>query len=1044
ISDLAEGASRCTDATGDSVCDGPDTDRDGIVDSADGTTTFGDTASPALPDTDADGLPDLRDLDSDDDGVSDRSEGPSGCTDATADGVCDGTDGDGDGLIDSADGNVTGFGDRTEPNPADTDGDGAPDFRDLDSDNDGVSDLVEGKATCADADANSVCDGDDADGDGVRSSGDGAPAAFGAPGGGSTPDTDGDGAPDFRDLDSDNDGLSDLVEGGSGCADSNRDAVCDGTDTDKDGLPATSDGQPTRFGGTARPRPDTDGDGVPDFRDLDSDNDGRSDLIEGGSGCTDADTNGVCDGLDPDGDGIVESADHAPTTFGNAPKPDTTGDLPDADSDGTPDFRDTQSDGKNFDVDPRLDADRDGVIDQVEDADGDGIADLIDSAPGVFGGLPPVSASALTVGGGGCGCTEVPGAPVAALAFALLRFRRRLRRSHATALTVALALFTVFAGSPALAQTEATSTAVDVQLYKPGIGRFDVQNALSPQTCGHQCWNLGLLFQYALNPLVLKDANGGTRVGRLVDHQLTADLYGSLGIFERFELGVHLPLYIQSAGSSPLLNARYVGEGWIFGAGDLRLLPRVRIATFDSGITVGFALPIVLPTGRTDAFMGGGFLAAQPRALVEYQHSHFRLDANLGINLRRQEMVANVSFGNEFTWAVAGEVPFTVADVPFAVSGVVHGLVGFNGTKLAENRPTEADVGLKATFGGAWVVSAGVGRGIISGYGAPDVRGLVGIGYAPTCGPATPRDSDGDGLLDDVDACPAQPEDRDGFEDTDGCPDLDDDTDGVPDTTDSCRLDPEDRDTFEDGDGCPDPDNDKDGVPDVKDRCALVPETVNGFEDTDGCPDEKPLVDTDGDGLLDNVDRCPTQAEDKDTFEDGDGCPDVDNDKDGILDTVDKCPLVPETINGTQDDDGCPDQGESKVRLEAGRILILEKVYFATNKDLILDRSFKLLKEVASTMRAHPELVKVRVEGHTDSVGNDQYNLELSQRRAESVKRFLEREGIAPERLEAKGYGELKPVAGNTTPADREKNRRVEFIVVDTPSTAPEPEGALR
>ena len=102
-----------------------------------------------------------------------------------------------------------------------------------------------------------------------------------------------------------------------------------------------------------------------------------------------------------------------------------------------------------------------------------------------------------------------------------------------------------------------------------------------------------------------------------------------------------------------------------------------------------------------------------------------------------------------------------------------------------------------------------------------------------------PRDRDGDGIPDDKDACPDQPEDRDGFEDEDGCPDLDDDRDGVPDALDRCPREPEDRDGFEDQDGCPDPDNDRDGIPDTSDRCPDEAETFNGFEDDDGCPDER-------------------------------------------------------------------------------------------------------------------------------------------------------------------------------------------------------------
>ncbi len=163
-----------------------------------------------------------------------------------------------------------------------------------------------------------------------------------------------------------------------------------------------------------------------------------------------------------------------------------------------------------------------------------------------------------------------------------------------------------------------------------------------------------------------------------------------------------------------------------------------------------------------------------------------------------------------------------------------------------------------------------------------------------------PGDRDGDGFLDDVDKCPNEPEDRDDFEDEDGCPDRDNDRDGVLDadifergvwiTKDmkivdgqalDCRNDPEDKDGFEDEDGCPDPDNDQDGILDVDDKCPDDPEDIDQFEDEDGCPDP----DNDKDGILDTVDACPIQPENFNDFEDQDGCPDVETIK------VDPCAL---------------------------------------------------------------------------------------------------------------------------------------------------------
>lgn len=167
------------------------------------------------------------------------------------------------------------------------------------------------------------------------------------------------------------------------------------------------------------------------------------------------------------------------------------------------------------------------------------------------------------------------------------------------------------------------------------------------------------------------------------------------------------------------------------------------------------------------------------------------------------------------------------------------------------------------------------------------------------------KDSDGDGVLDSKDACPAQAEDRDYFEDEDGCPEFDNDKDGVTDEADKCPEEQEDRDGFEDDDGCVDPDDDRDGILDADDKCPRDPEDKDQFEDEDGCPD----LDNDGDGIEDRFDtKCPNTPEDKDGFEDKDGCPDLDNDEDGLLDDTDKCPNEAETINGIDDGDGCPDE----------------------------------------------------------------------------------------------------------------------------------------
>ena len=131
----------------------------------------------------------------------------------------------------------------------------------------------------------------------------------------------------------------------------------------------------------------------------------------------------------------------------------------------------------------------------------------------------------------------------------------------------------------------------------------------------------------------------------------------------------------------------------------------------------------------------------------------------------------------------------------------------------------------------------------------------------------------------------------------------DSDNDGIPEKEDLCPNEPEDKDGFQDQDGCPELDNDEDSIYDAVDKCPNLAEDRDGFQDEDGCPDP----DNEYDGILDAQDKCPNEPEDMDGFEDYDGCPELDNDKDGILDSQDKCPNDPETYNGFEDTDGCPD-----------------------------------------------------------------------------------------------------------------------------------------
>lgn len=313
-----------------------------------------------------------------------------------------------------------------------------------------------------------------------------------------------------------------------------------------------------------------------------------------------------------------------------------------------------------------------------------------------------------------------------------------------------------------------------------------------------------------------------------------------------------------------------------------------------------------------------------------------------------------------------------------------------------------------------------------------EVHASVGLQFGAASSAAAPvvtvADTDNDGLTDDNDRCPKEAEDKDGFEDEDGCPDPDDDLDGIADAGDRCPRDAETRNGIDDEDGCPEKDPDQDGLVGTADQCPTDPEDKDAFLDEDGCPDP----DNDADGVADAADRCPREPEDKDSFQDDDGCPDPDNDGDGIPDSVDACPNEAETFNGREDDDGCPDKGVVLVVLTADKVEIKQQVNFPTNKAKIKRSSYTLLATIAKILLLHPEITKVRIEGHTDSAGSDAKNLRLSQARADAVRRHLiEVNGIEAARLESVGRGETQPIADNTTKAGKAANRRSEFVIVE-------------
>jgi outer membrane protein OmpA-like peptidoglycan-associated protein len=198
---------------------------------------------------------------------------------------------------------------------------------------------------------------------------------------------------------------------------------------------------------------------------------------------------------------------------------------------------------------------------------------------------------------------------------------------------------------------------------------------------------------------------------------------------------------------------------------------------------------------------------------------------------------------------------------------------------------------------------------------------------------------------------------------------------------------------------------------------------VGGVRFASDLPDRHRFEDPDGDGIINEHDKCPDEAEDYDGFQDDDGCPEPDNDLDGIPDDRDECP--DDAAPGSPD--GCP---RGHVIMREGKVHLFGKILFHTGSANIHRRSEPLLDDIATMIKEHSEVARIRIEGHTDNVGDAALNERLSQERAESVRRALLQRGVPDRRLETKGYGETHPVAPNRSPGGRARNRRVEFVLL--------------
>lgn len=535
---------------------------------------------------------------------------------------------------------------------------------------------------------------------------------------------------------------------------------------------------------------------------------------------------------------------------------------------------------------------------------------------------------------------------------------------------------------------------IDLNQFRPSEIATDGFALSTADAQGHKRFGVSLWFDYSNDAFRIDNGTSGD-IG-VVHQQVTGHLMWNLGLWDHLVLYMDIPYHfvIRDGSGQPLppgletLNPSGPSLGDIyFGARGNIWGTRDDVAQIALQATLMINTASLSKSGQTYAgavdespYIGGWF-----EAMVTFNAGKFiRVPIQAGYRLATADVrvTPELTVGDE--WTFGGGVMAMLGQDRFMISAEVFGRTAANpSVRTRQQTPVEVLGGFKWLPDFGLSVGAGGSAGVTDGYGAPDWRLFAMVGYTM---PGN-EDSDGDRVPDDVDKCPEDPEDRDGFEDEDGCPDLDNDGDEIPDIDDQCPDDMEDMDGFEDRDGCPDLDNDDDGIPDAEDRC----------------PGES--------GPIENQ-----------------GCPDPDSDGDGVPDRIDNCPRQP----GTIENQGCEEK--QLVRIGDDRLEILEKVYFKKGSAKLQKRSWALLDNVAAVLNAHPEIKKVRVEGHSDSTGNLGFNMRLSKKRADTVVRYLVGRGkVSRSRLVARGFGPKNPIVPDAkTKEELALNRRVEFHIVES------------
>jgi outer membrane protein OmpA-like peptidoglycan-associated protein len=498
---------------------------------------------------------------------------------------------------------------------------------------------------------------------------------------------------------------------------------------------------------------------------------------------------------------------------------------------------------------------------------------------------------------------------------------------------------------------------------------------------GHLLPRLMLLGDYAYRPLTLYSEPDDQRVADLVKHLLILHVAAGVSLWDRLLVVADMPLTLVNKGddltelnAATLLDYKSPSGA---AAGDLRLSARVRlVGEARSVASLSLGGHLFVPTGSRSKATGEGKVHGMPVLVFSGELPFLAYSASAGVDIRGKTSYVDttmgtdsVTLGSQLVFGAA--VGVLLADKMLQIGPEIYGstlMVGNDNFGRATTN-LEGILGARVRLAG-FVVGAAAGPGFNHGMGTPALRALLSVAYAPEPAPPPPPPPPVHKKK--------KPSDRD--------------HDGIPDKNDACPDEPgvPSEDPAKNGCPPPPPDRDGDGIPDAKDACPDVKGVASNDPLENGCP-----PDTDGDGIRDDVDACPNEK----------GPPDTDPQK-----------------------NGCP----KSVRVTDGEIVILEQVQFKTGSAVILPASDDLLRQVAGVLAEHPEILTIEVQGHTDSRGGKAYNKKLSQKRADSVRKWLMSYGqVDGGRLSARGYGMAEPIADNGTAEGRQQNRRVQFKILD-------------